>query len=184
MIWIFGYVGVIWAVEVVNAILGHRLDEFGIVPRTTVGLRGLVLAPFLHSGFGHVMSNSAPIVILGGLVATRGRNVLLGVSTSAAIFGGIGVWLFARQGVHIGASGVVFGYFGFLLARGWFERSFVSILISVLVLLFYGGLVLTAVPFATSVSWEGHLTGLASGVACARYFRRRKRRPMVESPQG
>ncbi|HAL47351.1 MAG: rhomboid family intramembrane serine protease [SAR202 cluster bacterium] len=184
MLWMLGYVVVIWAVEVVNTILGHRLDEYGIVPRATLGLRGLALGPFLHSGFGHVMSNTAPIVILGGLVATRGRNAFLAISGAAALFGGLGVWLFARPGVHIGASGVAFGYFGFLLARGWYERSFVSILISAMVLIFYGGLFFTALPFATSVSWEGHLFGLISGVAYARVTRRRRRQRVTDRTAG
>ena len=172
MVWLLGYIAAIWTMEVANTIGGHRLDDLGIVPRTSVGLRGILLGPFLHSGFGHAMSNTVPLAILGSLVAVRGQKVLLRVTCTAALVGGLGIWLFGRQGVHIGASGVVFGYFGFLLARGWYERSFGSTIISVVVLIFYGSMITGALPFVPGVSWEGHLLGLASGVLYARISRR------------
>ena len=175
MRWLLVYVGIIWTVEAVNTVVGHRLDDFGIVPRTTVGLKGIVFGPFLHSGFGHVISNTVPLVILGSLVAVTGRNTLLGLSGIAALVGGLAVWLFGRHGVHIGASSLVFGYFGYLVARGWYERTFVSTIISLVVLVFYGGMIFAAMPFMPSVSWEGHLSGLISGVVYGRLSRQRGR---------
>tara|TARA_B100001013_G_C24503044_1_gene399954 strand:- start:216 stop:770 length:555 start_codon:yes stop_codon:yes gene_type:complete len=169
IVWLLAYVGCIWAVEFVNTLLGHRLNDLGILPREAIGLKGIIFSPFLHDGFGHVMANTVPLVLLGGFVTLLGRNTLLRLSASGAIFGGLGVWLFGRHGAHVGASGLVFAYFGFLLARGWYERSFVSIMVSVVVLVFYGGMIFATTPFIPNVSWEGHLFGLIAGIVYAKF---------------
>ena len=128
------------------------------------GLWGIPLAPFLHGGFGHALSNTVPLLMLGGLVAARGWQTLLGVTLFVVLLGGAGVWLVARGASHIGASGLVFGYFGYLVARGWYDRRIVSILIAVVVIVVYGGLIFGVLPTDGRVSWEGHLTGLIAGV--------------------
>ena len=131
------FVAVIWVLAAVDFLTDNRLAEYGIVPRTVDGLWGIPLAPFLHGGFGHALSNTVPLLLLGGLVATRGWQTLLGVTLFVVLLGGAGVWLVARGGSHIGASGLVFGYFGYLVARGWYDRRIVSILIAVVV---HGGI--------------------------------------------
>ena len=158
------FVAVIWALAGVDFLMDNRLAEYGIVPRTMDGLWGIPLAPFLHGGFGHAFSNTVPLLMLGGLVATRGWQTLLGVTLFVVLLGGAGVWLVARGGSHIGASGLVFGYFGYLVARGWYDRRIVSILIAVVVMVVYGGLIFGVLPTGGRVSWEGHLTGLIAGV--------------------
>lgn len=162
------FVAAIWVLAGVDFLMDNRLAEYGIVPRTMDGLWGIPLAPFLHGGFGHVLSNTVPLLMLGGLVATRGWQTLLGVTLFVVLLGGAGVWLVARGGSHIGASGLVFGYFGYLVARGWYDRRIVSILIAVVVIVVYGSLIFGVLPTGGRVSWEGHLTGLISGVLVAR----------------
>ena len=156
-----------------DAVLSLDLGRYGIVPRTVDGLRGIPLHVFLHQGFGHVLSNTGPMLVLGVLISLRGGRMLLGASLFIVAFGGLAVWLVARSGVHIGASGLAFGYFGYLVGRGFYERSFTSILIAVAVVVFYGGMFLGILPTLGFVSWEGHLFGVIAGVAYARITRKR-----------
>ena len=162
------FVAAIWVLVAVDALADNPLAGYGIMPRTVDGLRGIPLAPFLHGGFGHALSNTVPLLMLGGLVAARGWQALLGVTLFVVLLGGAGVWLAARSGSHIGASGLVFGYFGYLVARGWYDRRIVSILIAVVVIIVYGGLIFGVLPTGDRVSWEGHLTGLIAGILAAR----------------
>lgn len=179
-------VAVMWAVELVNLFMEHRLNEYGIVPRTILGLRGIPASPFLHGGLGHLLSNTGPLLVLGGLVAARGQANFVGVTAFIIFVGGLALWTVGRPWpwddlqnlVHVGASGLVFGYFGYLVARGWYERSFLAILVSVAVILVFGtGILFGVLPTAPYISWEGHLCGLVAGVLMARLTRDRLRRP-------
>ncbi len=152
--------------------MGHQLNSWGTFPRTVHGLTGIPLSPFLHGSFGHVVSNSIPFLVLGGLIALRGRQVLLRVSFIVIGLGGAGVWALGRPAIHIGASGLVFGYFGYLVARGWYERKLGSILMAIAVIILYGGLIVGVIPARSLVSWEAHLFGLIAGVLAARNQRR------------
>ena len=182
---LFAFVAILWIVEVVNLFLGHRLNVYGLVPRTIEGLRGIPLSPFLHAGFGHLLSNTLPLLILGGLVAARGQSNFVIVTLFIVFVGGLALWLVGRPWpcdvhylVHVGASGLVFGYFGYLVARGWYERSFLSIFVAALIILVFGAGILSGLlPTAPYISWEGHLCGLLSGVLIARLTRHRLRRP-------
>lgn len=118
-----GLIGLMWLLEILDVGLGGRLNLYGIIPRTQIGLRGIVFAPFLHSGFPHLISNTIPFITLGWFVMLREVREFFNVSAIALLASGVGVWLFGAPGVHLGASGVVFGYFGFLLSRAYFERS-------------------------------------------------------------
>jgi membrane associated rhomboid family serine protease len=165
--WILGFVLVIWIVELINLLLGHRLNSLGILPRSLAGLPGILLAPFLHYGIGHVLLNTIPFVILGWLVILYGPRVFLEVSLLIILVSGAGVWLFGRSGYHVGASGLIFGYFGFLVARGWYERSLTSIIIAVIIIVLYGSMLWGLLPLRTGVSWETHLFGLLAGILAA-----------------
>ena len=166
--WILGLVLVIWAVELVNLALGHRLNVMGIHPRAVAGLPGIVLFPFLHNGIDHVLLNTIPLVILGALVILHGPRVFVEVSVVIILVSGIGVWLFGRSGYHVGASGLIFGYFGFLVGRAWHERSISSILIAVITIVLYGGILWGILPTRTGISWEAHVFGLLAGILAAR----------------
>ncbi len=182
-IWLIGFVAVIWAVELMNTVLGHDLDTLGILPRTASGLVGIPLSPILHGGFGHVTVNTVPFLFLGGLVAIQGRRALLESSLVVVLLGGAGVWLAARGSYHIGASGLIFGYFGYLVARGWYERSILSIGSAIVTVIVYGSIVWGLLPTLTGVSWEGHLFGLLAGVVAARLTRRSSKESQDEAPK-
>ena len=164
-----------WVVEFVNILVDHRLVEWGILPRTVPGLLGIPLSPLIHGSPSHALSNSIPFVVLGGAVLMQGarRYVLLSV---LVIFAGGGiVWLMARASFHVGASGVVFGYFGYLLARGWYEHTFKAIAIAVVALVLYGGVLLGLAPTSSEISWEGHLAGFLVGILGARMMKSHSR---------
>lgn len=178
---LFGFVALIWLLEVIDLTLFRGgLDQFGIRPRSLVGLVGIALAPVLHGGFGHLAANTLPFIILGWLILLRNTRDLFVVTAVTALASGLGVWIFgASYSVHIGASGVIFGYFGYLLLRGYFERSALSIALSLVVGLFYGGMIWGVFPTYFRVSWEGHLFGFLGGVIAARLMTRRSP-PRVE----
>ena len=161
-----------WTTLGVNVLAGGALLRFGIVPRTTGGLVGILAAPFLHANMAHLLANSVPFLIFGWLVMLRDRRHF-GVVTLAAVLGsGVLSWtLGAPNTVHIGASGVVFGYFGFLLLAGWYARSVGSIAISLAVAVLWGGTLMGVLPGTPGVSWQGHLGGFVGGVWAARRFR-------------
>ena len=165
-VWLLGFVALLWVIAVAQW-AGLDLRQFGVVPRDTSSLLGIPLHIFVHNDFWHLLSNTGPLLALGGLVGVRGAGTLLAVSVFIAVFAGAGVWLVGREGVHIGASGLIFGYFGYLVARGFVERSFMSLLIAVAVAVFYGGLIFGLLPLDRFISWEGHLFGLIGGVLLA-----------------
>jgi len=163
-------VAIFWIVTFVNEIfLRGRLNALGILPLNPVGLRGILFAPFLHGGFYHVAANTVPFIVLGWLVMLRNISDFYFVSVMAALVGGLGTWLIGNpNSVHIGASGVVFGYFGYLLFRGYFERSFVAIAISLIIAVTYGSLIWGVLPTRSYISWEGHLFGFIGGIIAAK----------------
>lgn len=169
--WILGFVILIWTVELVNLPLGHQLSRWGILPRTTSGLIGIPLSPFLHAGIRHVLLNTIPFVVLGGLVILRGRRVFVELSLFVIFMGGAALWLFGRSSYHVGASGLIFGYFGYLVALGWYERSISSIIVALLTISLYGSLLWGVLPTFTYISWESHLFGLIAGILGARLIK-------------
>jgi membrane associated rhomboid family serine protease len=158
-----------WFLELVDVfLLGQRLNALGVRPRTTEGLWGILFMPLLHGNLAHVAANTLPFLVLGWLVIMRRLGDFLTVTAIVMIVSGVGVWLFgAPNTVSIGASGLVFGYFGFLVLRGYFERSATSILIAALVLIFYGGMFWGVLPQSAGISWEAHLFGFFGGVLAA-----------------
>ncbi len=161
-------VALMWVIELLDQALGGSLDRFGILPRTGTGLRGIVLAPFLHGGWSHLISNTVPFVVLGWLVMLRRTSDFFWVTAIAMLVGGFGTWLLGSPAYHIGASGVIFGYLGFLLSRGYFERNITSIAFSVVVGIVYGGLLWGVLPTQPGISWEGHLFGFIGGAIAAK----------------
>jgi membrane associated rhomboid family serine protease len=179
-----GTLAVFWAVFVVNTVLGGSLLSLGVIPRTTIGLRGIFFAPFLHGSFGHIVANSIPFLALGWMVMLRDERHFIPVTLAGMVGSALVAWLIGAPGsVHIGASGVIFGYLGFLMLTGWYTRSFVSILLSVIVTLAWGSLVLGMLPGEPGVSWPAHIGGFLGGVLAARGFRtpRRLASPHVQN---
>ncbi len=173
---LLGLVALLWFIEIVNLLLGNRLLLLGIHPRSLRGLIGVFLWPFLHAGIFHLAANTIPLVILGWLIMLDRIRDFVVVSVTTVVLGGLGVWLIAPANtVHVGASGVIFGYLGFLLLRGYFQRSAAWLVISLLVGLSYSGVLLWGMMPAPGVSWQGHICGLLAGVFAARGYRRKSR---------
>ncbi len=154
-----------------------QLDRYGIRPRHLGSLPAIVYAPLLHGGFSHLLTNALPFFLLGWLILLRGRRDFILVTIVSAVASGAVVWLLGRPGsVHIGVSGVVFGYFGFLIARGFFERTLAAVFSALIAGGMYGGIVWGLLPVRSDISWEGHLGGLVGGLLCGYQFARAKPR--------
>lgn len=168
-------VSLMWLSEIADAVLPLDLDYFGIRPRELEGLPGIVLSPFLHLDFEHLAANTSALLVLGALVAWTTRYLPV-VTAGVIVLGGLGVWLLSPPyTLVIGASGLVYGYAGFLVAYGFVARRPGASLVGILVALAYGSLVWGLLPAQPGVSWLGHVSGAAAGVALAVWLGRRDR---------
>jgi membrane associated rhomboid family serine protease len=168
-------VAVEWAVEVTDYVLPLDLDQYGIVSHEVNGLRGIMAAPFLHAGFSHLMANTVPLAILGFLAALRGLGRFFVASLIIIVVSGLGVWFLSPPGLTVGASGLVFGYFGYVVTRGLFDRHLLDIVLGIGVAVLYYSLIWGVLPGQPGISWQGHLFGLVGGVLAAWMLRRRRR---------
>ena len=167
LIFVAAFVAVMWVVEVVDLVAGD-LDSAGIRPRDVDGLVGIALAPVLHGGFGHLMSNTLPFLVLGAAIALSGLARIATVTVIVAVVGGIGTWLTAPAAtVHIGASGLVFGFAAYLIARGVFSRRVLHLAAGLIVIVVYGTTLLLGLVPTPGISWQGHAFGALGGVAAA-----------------
>jgi membrane associated rhomboid family serine protease len=165
---VIALVALMWVLEVVDVALDHRLDRYGIEPRDPDGLDGVVAAPFLHVGFGHLIANTIPFVVMGVVIAFEGPLRLVGVTAIVAIVSGLGTWLVAPENtIHLGASGVVFGYATYLIARGLFNRRAGELAIGAGVAVLWGGALLGGLEPQRGISWQGHLFGALGGLLAA-----------------
>jgi membrane associated rhomboid family serine protease len=163
-----------WLVEVIDQVAGGRLDRNGIEPRELDGLDGIVWAPFLHADFQHLIGNTVPFLLLGFAIALSGVARVILVTVIVAVVGGVGTWLIAPSNtVHIGASGIVFGFAGYLVARGVFSRSPTQLLLGLVVVVVWGATLLQGLVPETGISWQGHLFGAIGGVVAARFLSQR-----------
>ncbi|MFJ8537404.1 rhomboid family intramembrane serine protease [Streptomyces sp. NPDC093591] len=178
-----GWVALLWLLEVADVLSGHALDGFGIVPRTPSELVDVVPASFIHFGFAHVAANSVPLLVLGFLAALGGLRRFAAVCALIVVADGLGVWLISPSGTNTaGASGLIFGLFGFLLVTGLVERRPLGVLVGLLVAAVWGGSILAGLaPTQSGVSWQGHLVGLVAGVAAAFVLRRRAAGPALRA---
>lgn len=160
----------LWVIHGLNRFSGMRLNLLGIHPRRWYGLPGVFFSPFLHKDSQHIFLNSIPLFILLNVVILYGWPIALVVSVIIIVLSGLAIWLLGRPGIHIGASAVVMGYFGFALANAIFTHNFIAILSAALCLFYLGGLLSGLLPSREAVSWEGHLAGFVAGVFCSYYF--------------
>lgn len=182
-----GFLLVFWGLEIsdqfiLRPLFRVSLDGFGLVPRNLIGLRGIIFAPFLHGDFGHLIANTPAFAFLGWLVMLRDAEDFWVVTLITSIIGGLGVWLIAATGsIHIGASILIFGYLGFLLFRGYFQRDIPSIAIAALAFFSYGSVLWGILPTTAGVSWEGHLFGFIGGAIAAKILVEDKRAAKKEA---
>ena len=166
---LLGLVAIMWIAEMVDVFLGGRLDALGIEPRDADGLIGVGLAPFLHAGFGHLIANTVPLLAMGFAIALSGLARVVGVTVIVGLVSGLGTWLIASAGtVHIGASGLVFGYATYLISRGIFSRNLVHLALGGVIVLVFGTVLLGGLIPEDGVSWQAHLFGAIGGVLAAR----------------
>ncbi len=171
-------IALMWLLEVVDVIAGHRLDAYGIDPRSAEGLPEVVSAPFLHLGFDHLISNTVPFAVLGAAIALSGAARVLLVTAIVGLVSGLGVWLIAPAGsVTLGASGLVFGYASYLLFRGLFDRSALELVVGVVVGAIWGTALLGGLVPQEGISWQAHLFGALGGLLAARLLARERTAP-------
>lgn len=166
---IFVLLVTIWVFQLVNFALGYELNQwFGLEPRDFGGLIGIPASPFLHANFGHIIANTIPLIMLGGMAAMASPKRFMDATIIIVLLGGLMVWVMARGGnrVHVGASGLVFGYLGYIVALGLFDRSLRALLMAAAAAAFYGGLIWGVLP-DHRVSWESHLFGAIAGAVAA-----------------
>lgn len=170
---------VMWVVELVDAILPADLDFFSLQSWNPLSLYGLVTSPLLHSGFGHLLANTFPFLVLGVVIAFEGKRRFWTVTGITALSSGLGAWLTTLPGQHIvGASGIVFGFFGYLALRTWFTddllRKIIYFAIGLFIFVTYGAsMIFGMLPQTNDISWQGHLFGFAGGIFAAWWLHRR-----------
>lgn len=171
-----GWLALLWVLELIDQLTAHALDRYGIVPREVDSLPSVYAAPFLHAGWNHLIANSVPFVVLGFLVLLGGLARWLWSTLTSVTASGLFAWLLSPPNtVTIGASGLIFGWLTYLLARGWLTRDTRQMLIAAAVLVVYGGVLWGVLPGAAGVSWQGHLGGAFGGILAAYLLHRRSR---------
>jgi membrane associated rhomboid family serine protease len=166
-----------WLSEVIDSATNGSLDQYGIISREPRGLVGILTAPFLHLGFGHLISNTLPLVTLGAIIAISGATRLFQVTAIVTVLGGFGTWLISPPNtITIGASGLVFGYASYLIVRGLFNRRLGQVVIGILVIMVWGSALLTSLLPQDGISWQGHLCGAIAGLLAAWVLADDKRR--------
>ncbi|MBL4862301.1 MAG: rhomboid family intramembrane serine protease [Crocinitomicaceae bacterium] len=158
---------IMYGVQLLNSLLPFALNNYGIRPRTVSGLIGVLVSPILHVGWWHLFSNTLPLLFLLLTLMIFYEKKWVFVVTFIVIVGGGLVWLFGRSVNHVGASGLIYGLAGYLIAKGIFEKKFKSLMISFVILIFYGSLIWGVFPTSYRISWEGHLFGVISGILAA-----------------
>jgi membrane associated rhomboid family serine protease len=159
------FVGALWIIQVINAGERYDLDRFGLKPREVDGLWGIVTMPLLHKSYAHIFSNTLPLMAIGWIILISGLRVWLTVTAIVVVGGGLLTWLVGPHGVIVGASGLVFGWLGYLVARAYFSRKLKWIFTAIFVLVFFGSLLYGLFPTLHSgVSWQAHLCGLVAGI--------------------
>lgn len=157
-------IGILLGIHIMNFLLGYRLNLLGLYPRTKHGLVGIIFAPLLHGSFTHLIFNAIPLFILLNFILLKGIHQAITITLLIALVSGCCVWLVGRKSFHVGASGIIMGYWGFLLSDAIQHPSVVTIFLALTCLYYFGGFISSLLPEEGS-SWESHLFGFLSGLA-------------------
>lgn len=163
-----GFIALLFVIQILNWMTRYRLNILGIHPRKIFGLIGIPCSPFLHGNFTHLMFNTLPLFIFSNLVLLQGEKVFFSVSAVIILFSGLLIWLFARKGIHVGASALIMGYLAFILVGIYHNPSYLSVIVGVACLYYFGGMFSNLLPNRNKqISWEGHVFGFIAGIAAA-----------------
>lgn len=165
LVLLIGMVGALWILQIFNAISGYRLNYFGLLPRTGRGIVGIFISPFLHGSFNHLFFNTIPLLVFACFILVGGQILFFKVSVTIILLSGLLVWFFGRRAIHVGASGLIMGYWGYLLMNAYHQPSLMTIVLAIVSLYYFGGLFFGIFPTREAVSWEGHLFGCVAGIA-------------------
>lgn len=166
-IYLLTFISVLWIINIVNWALGGPLFFVGLIPRSINGLFGIFIAPLLHGSVNHLFFNSIPLFLLANFVMLEGLPLFFKVTTFIVLISGSLLWTFGRAGNHIGASGVIVGYWSYLLLNAYLQGTLLAIMLGVVCIYYFGGLALSVIPGKVRESWEGHLFGAIAGVITA-----------------
>ncbi|MCK4607996.1 MAG: rhomboid family intramembrane serine protease [Gammaproteobacteria bacterium] len=169
---VLGIIAILYLINLVNALLGYRLNILGIWPRSLHGLPGIVFCPFLHGNFNHLFFNSIPLFILMNIILLKGKLIFYSVTFAITILSGFAVWLLGRPAIHVGASSLIMGYFGYLFTEAYFHPSTITIILAIVCVYYFGGLIIAAIipNGKQNISWEGHILGLVAGFITAYFY--------------
>lgn len=163
-----GFIALLFGIQLINAMTGYRLNILGIWPRKTFGWIGIPFSSFLHGNFSHFFFNMLPLFIFSNLVLLQGEKIFFTVSIIIILISGVLTWGFARTGVHVGASSLIMGYLGFILIGMYHNPTYLSIIVGVVCLYYFGGMLSNLFPNKDKqISWEGHVFGFIAGIAAA-----------------
>ena len=173
---LFLFVGAMWVVRIVDTFRhdGGSIVGTGVLPRTSGHFLGIFTAPFIHANWDHLIANTVPLLILGALILLDGVGEFVFVTIVSALVSGVGIWMFGSHANHIGASGIVFGYVGYLLVRPAFDRRWMSLIVTLIVGSLYGAMLLTSVIPQAGISWTAHFFGFVGGIVAASVLRARR----------
>jgi membrane associated rhomboid family serine protease len=159
--------GLLYTIHALNWLINYRLNMLGVYPRKLFGLSGVIFYPFLHSNFNHLFFNSIPLFILASFVLLKGFPTFFCVSITIGILSGLGIWVIGRRGFHVGASGLIMGYWSYLILDAYQQKTIISIAPAVICLYYFGGFLLHLFPTEVKSSWEAHLCGFLAGLTAA-----------------
>ncbi len=169
---IFIFLILIWAIYFFSKLI--PIQQFGLVPRTSTGLIGIFSAPFLHGSLLHIINNSIGFTLFAVALALLEGDKMFSKVMLMLVIGGVLTWVMGRSANHIGASGLIFSLWGYMVLSGWFSRKLKYIVVSIMLIFFYSGMIFGVLPGKAGVSWEGHLFGFVAGIIVSWLYHRKK----------
>ena len=166
----FYLLAAMWGLQLIQSSIWPELGHYGILPRKMEGVVGIAFAPWIHHGWWHLMSNSIPFVILGTLIELKSKVLFWELTLIIMVIAGVITWTFGSSAYHAGASGLILGYWSFILAEAYYSRSVKSLITALIVLIIYAGFILIVFDFRTHISWVGHVGGLIAGIVAAKFY--------------
>ena len=164
-------VSLLWIIFVVDLIIPVDFTNFGVIPRTIEGIKGILFSPFLHLNLSHILSNTMPLLILLTGLFLFYSNIAWRILALSIIISNSFVWILGRNVIHVGASGVIFSLVGFFIFSAIFKKNIKALILGIFVFFMYGGIIWGVLPGQPGISWEGHLFGFLTGILLAYFFR-------------